>query len=79
MKIVNEWFPAGKFRKVYTPFITDSTYKKELMSTPQFLINALHKEEIGYHWKFGHNLGMIQHISLMSTIEICYGNCCLST
>ena len=32
-----------------------------------------------YHGKFGHTLGRIQHISIMSRIDICYATCCLST
>ena len=27
MELVNEWFPTGKFRKVDTPFRTDSKHK----------------------------------------------------
>ena len=26
--LINEWFPTEKLRKVYTPFITDTTYEK---------------------------------------------------
>ena len=32
-----------------------------------------------YHGKFGHTLGRIQHISLMSRIDLCYSACCLAT
>ena len=32
-----------------------------------------------YHGKFGHNLGRIQHIDLMSRINLCYETCCLAT
>ena len=32
-----------------------------------------------YYRKFGHTLGSIQHISLMSIIGICYATCCLFT
>ena len=28
MELLNEWFPTGKFRKVDTHFIKDSTYEK---------------------------------------------------
>ena len=28
MELVNEWSPTGKFRKVDTPFRTDSAYEK---------------------------------------------------
>ena len=41
--------------------------------------NDLNKAELGYHGKFVHTIGMIQHIYLMSWIEICYTNCHLST
>ena len=40
--------------------------------------NALHKAELEYHGKFGHNLGMIQQIYLMIRIDICYSTCRLS-
>ena len=39
--------------------------------------NALHKSEIEYHGKFGHNIERIQHIDLMSRIKISYATCCL--
>ena len=32
-----------------------------------------------YHGKFGHTLGRIQHIALMSIIDLCYAYCCLDT
>ena len=32
-----------------------------------------------YHGKFGHRLGRIQHIAIMSRIDFCYETCCLST
>ena len=41
--------------------------------------NALHKEEMEYHGKFGHALGRIKHIALMSRIEFFYATCHLST
>ena len=72
MKIANELFPTGKFRKVDTDFRKDSTYEKELMATLILTGNDLHKSELEYHGKFGHTLGRIQHIALMSRIEICY-------
>ena len=34
--------------------------------------NSLNKREMEYHRKFGHTIGRIQHIYLMSRIEICY-------
>ena len=41
--------------------------------------NALHKEEMEYHGKFGHTIGRIHHIALMSRIEMCYANWRLAT
>ena len=32
-----------------------------------------------YHGNFGHTLGRIQHIALMSRIDSCYVTCCLAT
>ena len=32
-----------------------------------------------YNGNFGHTLGNIQHISLMSIIDVCYATCCLGT
>ena len=32
-----------------------------------------------YHGKFGHTLGRIQHISLISRIDLCYSTCRLAT
>ena len=34
--------------------------------------NPLHKSEMEYHGKFGHTLGRVHNIALMSRIEICY-------
>ena len=34
--------------------------------------HALHKSEMEYHGKFGHTLGRIKHIYLMSRNELCY-------
>ena len=39
----------------------------------------LYKAEMEYNGKFGHTLGRIQHINLMSIIEICYKSCHIST
>ena len=72
MELVNEWFPTGKFRKVDTHFRKDSTYEKELMDALILTVNVFHKSEMEYHGKFGHTLGSIQHIALMSRIDICY-------
>ena len=41
MKLVNEWFPTGKFRNVDTPFRTDSSYEKELLAALPLTGNAL--------------------------------------
>ena len=41
--------------------------------------HALQKAEMEYHGKFGHTLGRIQHIALMSRIVICYATCSLAT
>ena len=41
--------------------------------------NALHKEELEYHGKFGHTLGNIQYIAIMIIIDHCYSTCCLDT
>ena len=70
MELVNEWFPNGKVRNDDTHFSTDSTYEKELMPALTLTGNSLHKSEMEYHGKFGHTLGRIQHISLISRIDI---------
>ena len=54
-------------------------YDKELMAALTLTGNTLYKEEMEYHEKFGHNIGRIQHIALMSIIDICYATYCLST
>ena len=41
--------------------------------------HTLHKAEMEYHGKFGHTLGRIQHLALMSRIDICYSNCHIET
>ena len=41
--------------------------------------HALHKAEMEYCGKFGHTLVRIQHISLMSIIELFYATCYLAT
>ena len=41
--------------------------------------HVLHKAEMEYHRKFGHTLGRIQHIIIMSRIELCYATCSIST
>ena len=50
-EIVNEWSPAGKFRKVDTPFRKESTYEKQLMAYLPLTGNSLHKAEMEYHGK----------------------------
>ena len=40
--------------------------------------HALHKSEMEYHGQFGHTLGRIQNIALMSIIELFYASCSLS-
>ena len=49
------------------------------MATFPLTGNALHKAEMEYHRKFGHTIGRIKHISLMSRIDICYTSYHLST
>ena len=49
------------------------------MSALSLTGNALHKAEMEYHGKFGHTIGRIQHIALMSRIDIFYTACCLAT
>ena len=41
--------------------------------------NTLHKENMEYNDNLGNNLGWIQHIDIMSIIEIFYTTCCLVT
>ena len=71
MELVNECFPTGKFRNVDTPFWKDSSYEKELLAALPLSGHALHKEEMEYHGKFGHTLGRIQQIAIMSRIDLC--------
>ena len=42
-------------------------------------VNSFHKEEMECHGKFVQNLGLIQHIYIISRIEICYTCCILLT
>ena len=42
------------------------------MATVKLIGNALHNVEMEYHGKFGHTIGLIQHIYIMNRIEICY-------
>ena len=59
-----------KSRKVDTHFRTDSTYENKLIDALLLSVNSLHKVEMEYHGKFGHTLGRIQHITIMSIIDI---------
>ena len=79
MELVNEWFPTGKFRKVDRNVRKYYTYEKEPMDALPLTRNTLHKEETEYNGKFGHALGRIQNIALMSKIEICYTACYIAT
>ena len=79
MELVNEWFPTGKFRKVNTTFRTDYTYEKGFMAAVPLIVSALNKAEMEYNGKFGNTIGRINHIALMSRIEIFYTDCCLAT
>ena len=79
MELVNEWFPTRNFRNIDTTFQTDSSYEKELLAALPLIGNALHKAEMEYHGKFGHTIGRIQHIALMSRIDLCYATCRLAT
>ena len=72
MELVNEWFPTGKFRKVDTTFRTDSTYEKEYTDLLPLTGHSLHKKEMEYNGKIGYTLVRIQHIDLMSRIDIFY-------
>ena len=58
-ELVNKCPPTGKFRKVDTPFRTDSTYENYLMAALPLTGNYHRKEEMEYHGKFGHTLGLI--------------------
>ena len=42
------------------------------MTTLLLTVNSLCKLEMEYHGKFGHNIGRIQHISIMIRIDIFY-------
>ena len=59
--------------------MADSTHEKELMAALSLTGNSLHKGEMEYHENFGHAIGRIQHIYLMSRINISYTNVCLAT
>ena len=67
------------FFKVYTTFRIDFSYEKELLAALPLTVHFLHKAELEYHRKFGHKLGRIQHIVLMSIIDLYYATCNLAT
>ena len=64
--MVHNW----KFRKVDAPFCIYSTYENHLMASLTLIGNTLLKSEMEYNGKFGHTLGRIQHIYIMSRIDI---------
>ena len=78
-ELVNLWFPTGKLRKVDTPFWTESSYEKELLAALSLTGHDFDKIEMEYYGKFGHTLVRIQHIDIMSRIDLCYANCHLAT
>ena len=59
MELVNEWFLTGENINFDTPFRTEHTYEKELMTDFTLTGNYLHKSETKYHGKFGHTIGRI--------------------
>ena len=80
-ELVNEYSPTVKFIRVDTTFRTDFKYEKELINALPLTRHALNKAETDYqhHGKFGHTIGRIQHINIMSRIGICYAKCRLET
>ena len=44
------------------------------MAALPLTVDALHKSEMEYHGKFGHTLGRIQHIALMSRLDVFCAN-----
>ena len=79
MELVNEWFPTGKFINFDKPFIIEYTHEKKIMAALPLIGNDFHKSEMEYNVKFGHNIGRIKHIDIMSRIGICYSTCNLAT
>ena len=73
MELVNECFLTEKLRKVDTYFRVDS------MASLILTRNVLHKSEMEYHGIFGHTLRRIQHIALLSRIDINYTACHIET
>ena len=71
MELVNERFPTGKFRNVDTMFWIDHAYEKGLLATLTLTVHALHKaEKLNIMESFVHKLVRIQHIALMSRIDL---------
>ena len=60
---------------VDTPFRIYYKYDKGIMAALPLTGNALHKAEMGNHENFGHTLGRIQHIALISIIYSCFKAC----
>ena len=48
------------------------------MAALPLTVHSLHKAEMEYHGKFGHTLGRIQQIYLVSRIDLCYATCSLA-
>ena len=67
------------FRKVDTPFCKEFTHKKEIMAAIPLTVNALRKSKIYCHGKFGHTIGWIQDIAIISRIDIWYTEWLLAT
>ena len=64
--------PYKNYKNVDTTFWTDYTHNKELMAEVTLTGTALHKEERKYNGKYGHTIGRIQKIFIMSIIGIYY-------
>ena len=60
-------------------FCTDSAYEKELLSALPLTGHAFHKAEMKYHGNSGHTFVRMQHITLISRIDLCYATCRLAT
>ena len=72
MDLVSEWFPYGIFRNLDT---TLCAYDKYPVASIPMMGEAPWKAKHDYHGKSGHTLVNIQHISIMSIIDICYMVC----
>ena len=62
-----------------TTFCNDSEYEKELMAVIPLMGEAPCKAENDFHGNFGHTIGLIQHINVMISTDICYMTCRLGT